>query len=147
MNIQHILLTTDLSEESQRAYRPVCELAKENGARVTLYTAVLDVRVAPHGALLAPPQSDPEVGKELSAAQEAMVIERALLDADLEVELVAEIADDVPKAIAAYAAHHQVDLIDVSTHGRTGFKRLILGSVAEGVLHHAHVPVLCFPRG
>ncbi len=146
MNVQHILLTTDLSEEAQRAYQPVVELAKESGARITLYCVVVDLRVAPHGAPLAPPLSDPEIGGELEAAKEGLVVHRELLDPDLDVELVAELGADVPKSIAHYAAKHEVDLIALSTHGRTGFKRLILGSVAEAVLHRAHVPVLCFPR-
>jgi nucleotide-binding universal stress UspA family protein len=33
-------------------------------------------------------------------------------------------------------------LIVIGTHGRRGFDRLLLGSVAEGVMHHAEVPVL-----
>lgn len=146
MNLRHILLTTDLSEEARRAFRPVTALARESGARVTLYSVVLDLRVAPHGAPLAPPLSDPDVDRELELAREGLAAERQQLAAELSVDCVVEVAEDVPKAIARYAADHEVDLIALSTHGRTGFKRLFLGSVAEAVLHHAHVPVLCFPR-
>jgi nucleotide-binding universal stress UspA family protein len=35
------------------------------------------------------------------------------------------------------------DLIVIGTHGRTGLKHLLVGSVAESVLRHADVPVLC----
>jgi nucleotide-binding universal stress UspA family protein len=38
-----------------------------------------------------------------------------------------------------------VDLIVTSTHGTTGFKHLLLGSVAEYVIRHAHCPVLVVP--
>jgi nucleotide-binding universal stress UspA family protein len=38
-----------------------------------------------------------------------------------------------------------VDLIVTSTHGTTGFKHLLLGSVAEYVVRHAHCPVLVVP--
>jgi nucleotide-binding universal stress UspA family protein len=37
-------------------------------------------------------------------------------------------------------------LIALSSHGRSGFRRLVMGSVAEAVLRHARVPVLVFPR-
>jgi nucleotide-binding universal stress UspA family protein len=146
MKLDHVLLTTDLSEEARRAYAPVAELARENGARLTLLHVVVDVRVAPHGAPLAPPLTGPDVGDQLEAARAALAVERELIDPDLDVELVAVAGGDVPEAIAEHAARSGADLIALSTHGRAGFRRLILGSVAEAVLHHAHVPVLCFPR-
>jgi len=37
---------------------------------------------------------------------------------------------------------HNADLIVMGTHGRKGFSRAVLGSTTEGVLRHAHVPVL-----
>ena len=37
---------------------------------------------------------------------------------------------------------YQVDLVAMSTHGRSGLSRLVMGSVAEEVLRHANVPVL-----
>jgi len=45
-------------------------------------------------------------------------------------------------AIRAYAKQEGVDLIVMSTHGRTGFFRMVFGSVAESVLHHSPCPVL-----
>jgi nucleotide-binding universal stress UspA family protein len=94
----------------------------------------------------APPLTSPDVGDQLEAARAALAVERELIDPDLDVELVAVAGGDVPEAIAEHAARSGADLIALSTHGRAGFRRLILGSVAEAVLHHAHVPVLCFPR-
>jgi nucleotide-binding universal stress UspA family protein len=44
--------------------------------------------------------------------------------------------------ITAVAREHGVDLIALTTHGRTGFDRLVLGSVAEAVIRSAPVPVL-----
>jgi nucleotide-binding universal stress UspA family protein len=45
-------------------------------------------------------------------------------------------------AILDYAAEHGVDLIAMGTHGRTGLRRYIAGSVTEHVVRHAEVPVL-----
>ncbi|MBC8404794.1 MAG: universal stress protein [Planctomycetes bacterium] len=53
---------------------------------------------------------------------------------------------NIGETVAEYANENDVDLITMSTHGRTGFRRLVLGSVAESILHYAHVPVLCFPQ-
>jgi nucleotide-binding universal stress UspA family protein len=47
--------------------------------------------------------------------------------------------------ICEHARDSDVDLIVISTHGTTGFKHLLLGSVAEYVVRHAHCPVLVVP--
>ena len=44
--------------------------------------------------------------------------------------------------ITNYALKNGMDLIVMSTHGYTGLKKLLLGSVAFGVLNESHVPVL-----
>ena len=45
-------------------------------------------------------------------------------------------------AISDYAQNNGIDMIVIATHGYTGLKRLMLGSVALGVLHESHIPVL-----
>ena len=44
--------------------------------------------------------------------------------------------------ITDYAHQQGMDMIIIGTHGHTGLKRLMLGSVAFGVLHQSHIPVL-----
>jgi nucleotide-binding universal stress UspA family protein len=46
------------------------------------------------------------------------------------------------ETISAYAQKNGVDLIVIATHGYTGLKKLMLGSVALGVLHESRIPVL-----
>lgn len=46
------------------------------------------------------------------------------------------------QAILAYVDEHDIDLIVMGTHGRTGFDHFLRGSVTEKVLHRATVPVL-----
>jgi nucleotide-binding universal stress UspA family protein len=54
--------------------------------------------------------------------------------------------------LAEYAGKNDIDLIIVATHGRSGVSRWVWGSVADRLLHSAHVPVLmvrspgCAPR-
>ena len=50
------------------------------------------------------------------------------------------------RAICDYAVKHDVDLIVIGTHGRTGVSRLLIGSVAEKVVRHASCPVLVVPH-
>jgi len=47
--------------------------------------------------------------------------------------------------IPASATEHDVDLIVMGTHGRTGIGQWFLGSVTENVVRQAEVPVFCVP--
>jgi nucleotide-binding universal stress UspA family protein len=48
----------------------------------------------------------------------------------------------VTDAIIDYASNENIDLIVIGTKGRTGLQRFLLGSVANGVVQHAHCPVM-----
>ncbi|HEX9793528.1 MAG TPA: universal stress protein [Planctomycetota bacterium] len=146
MKIRKILLPTDLSGEADRAFGPVGQLAKESGASITLYHVVYDPGVAPHGAPLAPPVQAADLPVLVEQARESIAGKRSGLPEEVPVDVVVESAPDVARAIAQQGSTQGHDLIALSTHGRSGFRRLMLGSVAEAVLRHAHVPVLVFPR-
>jgi nucleotide-binding universal stress UspA family protein len=48
----------------------------------------------------------------------------------------------VPDAILDVAEETHADMIAMSTHGRTGMQRFLMGSVADKVVHYAHIPVI-----
>jgi nucleotide-binding universal stress UspA family protein len=48
----------------------------------------------------------------------------------------------VPDTILDVAVETHADMIAMSTHGRTGVKRWLMGSVADKIVHHAHIPVM-----
>ena len=49
---------------------------------------------------------------------------------------------DAASEIVRVARERNVDLIVISSHGRTGLGRILFGSTAESVVRHAHCPVL-----
>jgi len=54
--------------------------------------------------------------------------------------------DGIPaEALLGYATSHGIDLVVLATHGRGGFNRLVLGSVAERLLRLAPIPILMVP--
>jgi nucleotide-binding universal stress UspA family protein len=55
------------------------------------------------------------------------------------------VAGYCPTAIHEAVAKERADLIIISTHGRTGFRRALVGSVAEGTVRSAGCPVLAVP--
>jgi len=48
----------------------------------------------------------------------------------------------IADVISTAAKNMSADLIIIGTHGRTGFNRMLMGSVAEGVVRTAHIPIL-----
>jgi nucleotide-binding universal stress UspA family protein len=49
---------------------------------------------------------------------------------------------DVPDIILDVAEEAHADMITMSTHGRTGVRRWLMGSVADKVAHHSQIPVM-----
>jgi nucleotide-binding universal stress UspA family protein len=141
MSFQRILLPTDFSERAAVATACACELAERLGAELHLLH-VLEAHAT------ATPQF--ELGVVLPAkVHESKVAAEAKLDAVLDPEwsqrhtVVKAVAEGAPvHAIVRYAQQHQIDLIVMSTHGRTGLAHVLLGSVAESVLRQAPCPVL-----
>ena len=146
MNVKHILVATDLSDEMLARAATVGTLARTLGARITLLHVIGSHEAIPHGAPLAPRQDEPADPKALEAARQ-QVHER--------VAEYGEGIDITPKVLAGGDEAHEIvdcairdgaDLIVVGTHGRTGFRHLVLGSVAENVVRRSKLPVLVVPR-
>lgn len=138
-----ILLTTDLSIESKRAFAPVRALAKRLQLDVTMLSVVEDVPFEAMAAgLMAvyPDRSQVRRDHEQALNQLAGEVGR-----DVCTNCVVLEAADVPGAIVNYAKKHNVEYIAMATHGRSGLRRLLLGSIAEQVVRHSHVPVLLYP--
>ncbi len=146
MKIEHILLPSDLSQEALRPAEAVADMASSAGARVTLLHVVHDLQITPHGAPFAPMVSTPSLEGEMERARAELADFRSSFPENLKVEVAVVSAFDIPRGIVGFAESHDVDLIAISTHGRTGLRHLALGSVAEQVIRRSHVPVLSFQR-
>ena len=138
-----ILLTTDLSEESRRAFAPVRALAQKLQLDVTLCAVMEEplVGAAPGGVFAAVPDRE----RQRADWQRALDDAAAALGRDVCTAAVVREGADVVRAICDAARACGAQYIAMATHGRSGLRRLLLGSVAEGVVRHAHVPVLLYP--
>jgi nucleotide-binding universal stress UspA family protein len=146
MKLDRILLTTDLSDESLRAFAPLASLAKSQQSSVTLLHVVEDTPIVPRGAAFAAPITLPGAEADQQRAEAWLAARADHAFAGLPVDVKVILAPNVGEAIPAYAREHGYDLIAMATHGRTGFRALVMGSVASAVLRHADRPVLVFPR-
>ncbi|MGF2637120.1 universal stress protein [Acinetobacter johnsonii] len=142
MAYQNILVPVDGSETSYTAVAQAAELAKAFGGKITVVQVL---------AL------DPYIAAEyISATQTNDLIERARTSvlktleeaaakfSDLGIPVEAKLLEGqvVHREIIREAETSKADLIVIGSHGRTGLKRLFLGSVAQSVLGEAHIPVL-----
>lgn len=138
-----ILLTTDLSAASKRAFAPVRDLAKRLGLEITLLSILEEVPFEPTaGGLMAAYPDRTTVERDWRRSLTECVQQ---IGSDVCKESLVVPAVDVASAIVDAAHARKVDLIAMATHGRTGLRRLLLGSVAERVVRMAHVPVLLYP--
>jgi nucleotide-binding universal stress UspA family protein len=121
--VREILVATDFSEASQAAVRVAHRYAQAFGARLHIFHVI----------------GPGEIG--LTEVFAGLVTELGTA-----VPLVvASHSGDAAEEILRYATLRGVDLIVLGTHGRTGFSRALLGSVAERVTRMAPCPVLTVP--
>ncbi len=137
IHVQRILCATDLSDFSNSAVIQAIDMAKEFGS--TLYIChVIDLpMVSMHGAAFV--YAEDQIAEMKVGAMDQ--IKALVLDSALNWEAVVE-TGPVSTTLCRLAVEKQADLAIVSTHGRTGLKRLFLGSVTERLLRTIACPLL-----
>ena len=135
----HLVLPLDGSDESEVAAEHAIDLADRYDATLHLLHVVDTRPYDAEGITQSVIESLEERGREAIDA----VAERAA-DRDLHVTPVV-VEGDPHESILEYVADSGVDLIVMATHGRTGFERMLLGSVAERTVRTAPVPVHIVP--
>ena len=132
--ISTILVPLDGSPLAEQALPHACRLASTTGAGLVL------VRAAPHVAIAGAPASPLRVTVREAEAYLAVLRQR-LAGEGFAVSTVA-LHDTALHAITHTARTSGAEIIVISTHGRTGVGRTMLGSVADEVLRHTTLPVL-----
>lgn len=137
-----MLVGVDGSECSLKAARTAADLASRYGARVLVVSVyappvILDTGMYTSGAAL---------GMLMDAARETIRIahekaQEVFKGGRVDVEFREETGHPVENILKAAREEH-IDLIVLGSRGRGAFQSLLLGSVSDGVLHHAHCPVL-----
>jgi nucleotide-binding universal stress UspA family protein len=139
----HVLIATDGSQLSiDAARRGVVLLA--HASSVTLLTVLTEIPGDDaggfEGSVYSPDEQEALWQAEQQAASDELAATAAALtgvEVDRRVEL-----GDVATTVCRIAEELPADVIVVGSHGRTGLKRVFLGSVSEHVVRHAPCPVL-----
>lgn len=127
MYLRKILITTDLSEYSLAAL----EYAVSFGLLYSSTLYLLHVMDSKEG--------DRHTEETARKALDAFILKHVTPD----VSLVPVIRQGHPSfEIRKFAEQEGVDLIVIATHGRTGLRHIVMGSVAERTVRHSNIPVL-----
>jgi nucleotide-binding universal stress UspA family protein len=139
LQLKKILVPTDFSACASEALRLATELAARFDGSVTLLH-VYQIPAYPlaEGTFVGGPQVTAEIVKDIVSA-----LDKTKKEADSRVPVTTQIAEGVPYLeVARVAREGKFDLVVIGTHGRTGLRHALLGSVAEKVVRGASCPVL-----
>lgn len=144
--IRKILVPLDGSDLARAALPIAKDLAKSLGAPVTLARVVPIPTAMYLDSPYAPMMAQPYLADAISAEREAAaadldVIAKELREAGITATTVVQVGSPA-NDLLDLLADGQYDLVVMSSHGRTGVKRWVLGSVAERLVEAAHTPVL-----
>lgn len=138
--IRRILCPVDFSTPSEKALDFALELADSLGAQVELvHVYQLPVYALPDGAMMAGPEFTTRVTTELQKSLTELATRSNR-------KLPTHLVEGVPyREVVRVAEELGADMVVMGTHGRTGIRHLLLGSVAERVVRSARVPVVTVP--
>jgi len=140
LQLKTILVPVDFSMASERALRYAISLARGDATTVVvLHVYNVPVYNFPDGAILA----SPDLATRLSDAAQRQLDNMMDMFADSGVKLQAQLREGVARdEILNAAKDFSADMIVLGTHGRSGIRRALLGSVADRVIRMSEVPVL-----
>ncbi len=141
MLFRNILVPFDLSSPSHHAFKVALDIAKKYESKITLITCIerdtwrhyyFDSR-ADNKLLKQQKKVAEKYMEKLKTAADKIGV-------DIKLQILK--STSVVKDITTFAKSKKIDLIVISSHGRTGLDKIMLGSVANGVVQRVRCPVL-----
>jgi len=138
---KNILVPFDLSSQSTRAFKVALDVAKKYDSKITLLTCI-EGDAWHHKYYDA--RADSELIKKQKKVSKKHLEELESLASKDNVSVTSNIvaSKSVVNDIVTFAKSRKHDLVVIGSHGRTGFDKLLLGSVANGVSQKIRCPVL-----
>jgi nucleotide-binding universal stress UspA family protein len=136
--LTHLLVALDGSEHAEEILPIAAAMAHAFGARLSLVHVTPEASVRGDLAKLSAAEADYQARMTGYLAEQVTPLTAAGLDA--EGQLLA--GDNTAAVLLERTEHHDVDLVALTTHGRSGLKRLAYGSVADRLIRHSPKPLL-----
>ncbi len=134
--MEKILYTTDLSEKSEESYPLALEFKNKFGASLTVFHVIEPITGYFDDTLLT---GVPIFNLEELQKSALRTMKEKFKECDAHI---VEIGASTADTIIEFAKENDFDLIVMSTHGRGGLEKILLGSVTEKVVRFSHTPVL-----
>jgi nucleotide-binding universal stress UspA family protein len=141
MLFKNILVPWDGSRHSNHAFKIALNIAKKYDSKINLVSCLSHADTGA-GYL------DSSINKDIfKTAKDVMINKMSDLKNDakktgISISIDAFVTDSTVKQLVTYAKTMKIDLVIMGSHGLTGWKKLLLGSVASGVSQQVHCPVL-----
>lgn len=148
---QTILVPHDLSPSADHALAIAREQATFHGGRIVLLHVVeLPPHFGPDSTLVLPEGHQTPIGirrfAEITAVEQVTALAERVRQDGLEVSVFVRVGlpvEEIHQFVDEHRADgHPIDIIVMGTHGRTGIRHLVVGSVAERVVRTSTVPVM-----
>jgi nucleotide-binding universal stress UspA family protein len=129
LKLDNVLVATDFSAASKQAILYATAIARRHHSKLNVTNVVTS-------------RGERALMDAWRAGQQE-IMEQLLADHlnGIEHELIVR-SGDIWKTLSCLIAERDIDMVVIGTHGRTGVRKLILGSVAESIFRHASCPVL-----
>lgn len=136
----HLLVPTDFSAASKKALAYADAFAGNFGSKVTIIHVIEPMVLPPEYGYL-PPYSPEDEARQVDSVRRQLLDLAAGLDTAKRTEVAVRIGRPWQEIVGA-VEDLGVDFLVLTTHGRTGLRHMLMGSVAEKIVRHIHCPVL-----
>ncbi len=141
MLFQNILVPVDLSDQSTRAFKVALDIAEKRNSKITILTC-LELDASHHLYYEARP-SPQQIKKQSKVVKRHFEKLESLAEKNnISIKSKILTSGSAVNNIVTFAKSQKHDLVVIGSHGRTGFDKLLLGSVANGVSQKTKCPVL-----
>ncbi len=136
---EHVLVPTDFSTSAAHALDLAARVVRRGGRATLLHVVEL-----PAGYAVKAPELARDLERRVADALDRVA---APIKEKARVDVVSRLGAPGVQILAALDEDPSIDLVVMGSHGRTGIKRALIGSVAEKVVRHARCPVLVARNG
>ncbi len=139
--MKKILVPFDGSGYSQKAFEKALEIAAKFESKLIVMTVIQSKVSDSTGISITRMQEIQDEEEDIATSMLKKLEDQAKAkNVQLSIKVVHNPSSS--DGIVSFADANSIDLIVMGSHGRTGFRKIVLGSVANGVLGHAKCPVL-----
>jgi len=145
MSFKQILVPYDASSYANHAFDDALKIAEKFGSKITVLT-VLGTKVEQSTGISLERAIELQEGHEDVATKILKDLEGLAKEKGVEFSFKVIYEPSPYKGIVNFSNSNSMDLIVMGSHGRSGIKKALLGSVASGVVEHANCPVLIIKK-